>query len=208
MSEEKKPNEDKKPKRKKNPNHYVDNVDFYDALCIWKAGVVEAEESGETKPPITDYIGNCFLKMAEGLSRRACFINYDFREEMVGDAIENCILYAHNFSPTKSKNPFAYFTQMMYYAFLRRIQKEKKQMYIKYKVAEQSDDFRNFLRWDDTDPHEKLSLQKSFNVTDNDLEKFKSKKKTSSKKTTVKKKVSKKKTSKKNTGATLDSFID
>jgi hypothetical protein len=198
---------EEKPKKKKNPNHYVDNAEFYDALCEWKARVVEAEESGDQKPPITDYIGDCFLKMAEGLSRRACFINYDFREEMVGDAIENCILYAHNFSPTKSKNPFAYFTQMMYYAFLRRIQKEKKQMFIKYKVAEQSDDFSNFLRWSDEDPHEKLSLQKVFNVTDNDLEKFKTK--TSSKKKVAKKKTSKKKASKKkSSGATLDSFIE
>tara|TARA_Y100000034_G_scaffold71446_1_gene86187 strand:+ start:1272 stop:1868 length:597 start_codon:yes stop_codon:yes gene_type:complete len=190
-----------KKKKKKNPAHYVDNEDFYAALCVWKDGVVEADECGEQRPPIPDYIGECFLKMAEGLSRRACFINYDFREEMIGDAIENCILYAHNFKK-EGKNPFAYFTQMMYYAFLRRIQKEKKQMYIKYKLVEQSDEFRNFPRWDDRDPHEKLSLGKSFGVTENDIEKFSPKKK--------KKIAKKKKTAIKNKnkgGSTLDGLV-
>ena len=44
--------------------------------------------------------------------------------------------YFRNFDETKSKNPFAYFTQIIYYAFLRRIQKEKKQTYVKYKATE------------------------------------------------------------------------
>tara|TARA_Y100000310_G_C20544188_1_gene744791 strand:+ start:190 stop:762 length:573 start_codon:yes stop_codon:yes gene_type:complete len=175
----------KKNKKTKPSEHYVNNKEFYDALCIWKKGVVEADDCGETRPPVTEYIGSCFIKIAEGLSRKLCFINYDFKEEMIGDAIENCTLYAHNFSPTKSKNPFAYFTQMTYYAFLRRIQKEKKQMYVKYKLAEQSNDFRNFMRWKDEDPHEKLSLQDNFKISDKDIEKFKpksSRKKTSKKK--------------------------
>jgi len=161
-----------KKKSGKNDSHYVNNAEFYDALCIWKEGVVEADNSGETRPPVTDYIGGCFIKIAEGLARKACFINYEYKEEMIGDAVENCVLYAHNFDPDKSKNPFAYFTQMVYYAFLRRIQKEKKQMYVKYKVAEKSEDFKNFLRWDDTDPHEKLSLNKMFNLSENDIDKF------------------------------------
>jgi hypothetical protein len=181
-------------KKKKPTNHYVDNAEFYDALCEWKARVVEADESGEDRPPVTDYIGTCFVKMAEGLARKACFANYDFRDEMIGDAIENAVLYAHNFSPTKSRNPFAYFTQMMYYAFLRRIQKEKKQMYVKYKVAEQSDEFRNFMRWDDTDPHEKLSLNKVFNLSDLDVNNFNDKTTPASKK-------------KKASGGTLD-FVE
>ena len=209
MSKKKK----KKTTHKKNPAHYVDNKEFYDALCVWKDGVIEADECGEPRPPIPDYIGECFLKMAEGLSRRACFINYDFREEMVGDAIENCILYAHNFKK-EGKNPFAYFTQMMYYAFLRRIQKEKKQMYIKYKLVAQSDEVSNFMRWDDKDPHEKLSPQKVFGVSDNDIEKFtpkkKKKKTTTKKKKTTKKVTNKKKTNKKKSksgGGTLDGMI-
>lgn len=203
----------KKKTYKKNPAHYVDNKEFHAALCVWKDGVIEADECGEPRPPIPDYIGGCFLKMAEGLSRRACFINYDFREEMVGDAIENCILYAHNFKK-EGKNPFAYFTQMMYYAFLRRIQKEKKQMYIKYKLVEQSNEIGNFMRWDDRDPHEKLSPQKVFGVSDNDIDKFSPKAKKKKKKTTVKKKVVKKKTTKKKkknnkkSGGTLDGLVD
>ena len=158
--------------KNKNSSHYVDNAEFYEALCKWKSEVVEADEKEEERPPVTDYIGKCFMKIAEGLARKSCFINYEYKEEMVGDAIENCILYAHNFDPDKSKNPFAYFTQMIYYAFLRRIQKEKKQMFVKYKMAEKSDDFRNFMRWDETDPHEKLSLHKMFSLTENDLNKF------------------------------------
>jgi len=138
----------KKKKKKKNPAHYVDNEDFYDALCVWKDKIIEAEECGEPRPPVCDFIGECFLKMAEGLSHRACFINYDFREEMVGDAIENCILYAHNFKK-EGKNPFAYFTQMMYYAFLRRIQKEKKQLDIKTKIIERTG-FDEVMVVDDT----------------------------------------------------------
>lgn len=158
--------------KSKNSSHYVDNAEFYKCLCEWKETVVEAENSGEERPPVTDYIGSCFMKIAEGLARKPCFINYEYKEEMIGDAIENCVLYAHNFDPDKSKNPFAYFTQMIYYAFLRRIQKEKKQMFVKYKMAEKSDEFRNFMKWDDSDPHEKLTLHKMFNLSENDINNF------------------------------------
>ena len=91
----------------------------------------------EIKPILPDYAGECFLKIAERLSHRPNFINYAFREEMVSDGIENCVMYASNFNPEKSKNPFAYFTQIIYYAFLRRIEKEKKQLYIKYKQMDE-----------------------------------------------------------------------
>jgi hypothetical protein len=77
------------------------------------------------------------MKIAEGLSHKPNFINYTYRDEMICDGIENCLMYFNNFNPEKSKNPFAYFTQIIYYAFLRRIQKEKKQTYIKYKATEQ-----------------------------------------------------------------------
>tara|TARA_Y100000310_G_C20533514_1_gene739695 strand:+ start:526 stop:1125 length:600 start_codon:yes stop_codon:yes gene_type:complete len=174
----------------KNPNHYVDNKEFYKALCEWKDEYNEAMSSGDDKPPLTNYIGECFVMMAEGLSKRSSFANYTFRDDMVGDAIENCILYAHNFNPEKSKNAFSYFTQMMYYAFLRRIQKEKKQMYIKYKVLEQMDDYKGTVRWSDDDPHEKLSAQKQFRLSDNDIEKYTPKKK-----------------KKKGSGGTLDSLL-
>ena len=100
-------------------NHYIDNKEFYQAMIEWKKLVVEAEESDDGRPPVTEYIGKCFLDIAEHLSYRPNFINYPYKDEMVGDGIENCLMYAHNFDPEKSKNPFSYFTQIIYYAFLR-----------------------------------------------------------------------------------------
>ena len=87
-------------------------------------------------PAIPNYIGECFMKIAEGLSHKPNFINYTYRDEMISDGIENCLMYFDNFNPDKSKNPFAYFTQIIYFAFLRRIGKEKKQTYVKYKATE------------------------------------------------------------------------
>ena len=97
-----------------------------------------AKDNDIEPPPIPDYAGECFLKIAEKLSHRPNFINYAFREEMVSDGIENCVMYANNFNPEKSQNPFAYFTQIIYYAFLRRIQQEKKQLEIKNKILEKT----------------------------------------------------------------------
>ena len=121
---------------KKKSVHYIDNKEFHEAMIEWKELCKEAEEAGEEKPQVTNYIGECFLKIANGLSYRPNFINYTYRSEMVSDGIENCLQYIHNFDPEKSKNPFAYFTQIIYYAFLRRIQKEKKQAHIKNKMIE------------------------------------------------------------------------
>ena len=121
---------------KKKSVHYIDNKEFHQAMIAWKELCKEAEEAGEEKPQVTNYIGECFLKIANGLSYRPNFINYTYRSEMVSDGIENCLQYIHNFDPEKSKNPFAYFTQIIYYAFLRRIQKEKKQTHIKNKIIE------------------------------------------------------------------------
>ena len=123
---------------KKKGVHYIDNKEFHAAMIAWKELCKEAEEAGEEKPQVTNYIGECFLKIANGLSYRPNFINYTYRSEMVSDGIENCLQYIHNFDPEKSKNPFAYFTQIIYYAFLRRIQKEKKQLEIKGKILERS----------------------------------------------------------------------
>ena len=123
-------------KEKKKNAHYIDNKQFLEAMKEWKQNCVDAEEAGEERPQVTNYIGECFLKIANGLSYRPNFINYTYRSEMVSDGIENCLQYIHNFDPEKSKNPFAYFTQIIYYAFLRRIQKEKKQTHIKNKIIE------------------------------------------------------------------------
>lgn len=118
--------------------HYISNANFLDALVKYKKECKEAEEKNKPRPPIPNYIGECWMKIAEGLSHKPNFINYTYREEMIGDGIENCLMYFENFNPEKSSNPFAYFTQIVYYAFLRRIEKEKKQTYVKYKSTEQT----------------------------------------------------------------------
>lgn len=122
---------------KKKPKQYVNNADFLKALIDYKDASKLAKKNNSAPPPIPNYIGECFMKIAEGLSHKPNFINYTYRDEMMSDGIENCLMYFDNFDPTKSKNPFAYFTQIIYYAFLRRIQKEKKQTYVKYKATEQ-----------------------------------------------------------------------
>ena len=123
---------------KKTNTHYVYNKKFLEALKEWREKCEDAEQTGDEKPLISNYIGECFLKIANGLSYKPNFINYTYRQEMISDGIENCLQYIHNFNPEKSKNPFAYFTQIIYYAFLRRIQKEKKQLEIKGKILERS----------------------------------------------------------------------
>ena len=121
----------------KKQKHYINNPDFLKALIEYKAACKEAKKNKKPDPAIPNYIGECFMKIAEGLSHKPNFINYTYRDEMMSDGIENCLQYFNNFDPSKSKNPFAYFTQVIYFAFLRRIQKEKKQLYVKYKATEQ-----------------------------------------------------------------------
>lgn len=124
---------------KKTPsNHYIDNDQFLAVLVKYQKDVRRAKRNKENKPPIPNYIGECFMKIAEHLSYRPNFVNYSYRDEMIADSIENCLMYFENFDPKKSKNPFAYFTQIVYYAFIRRISKEKKQQYVKYKSLENS----------------------------------------------------------------------
>lgn len=125
--------------------HYVDNKKLYQCIVEYRTKVLESKKTGETKPKIPEYIGHCVLLIANRLSTKPNFINYPFREEMVSDGIENCICYIDNFDPFKSDNPFAYFTQIIYFAFLRRIQKEKKQLYIKHKTLENSMIFNELI---------------------------------------------------------------
>ena len=125
------------PKRAKSV-HYVDNAQFLIAMKDWKKNCISAEETGDPQPPVTNYIGECFLKIATHLSYKPNFVNYMFREDMICDGIENCVQYIKNFDPEKSSNPFAYFTEIIHYAFLRRIQKEKRQMDIRAKIIERS----------------------------------------------------------------------
>ena len=116
--------------------HYVDNQRFLEEISEYQAKRLEDKEKDSESPPCPEYIGECFMKIAQRLSYRPNFINYAFRDDMISDGIENCVQYMNNFNPEKSKNPFAYFTQIIYYAFVRRIQKEKKQLYIKYKTMD------------------------------------------------------------------------
>jgi hypothetical protein len=126
-------------KKKDNSKHYIDNKQFLAALIEYKKEVARAKKNNEERPQVSDYIGDCFIKIANHLAYKSNFINYSFREDMILDAIENCLIYMDNFDPKKSSNPFSYFTQITYYAFIRRIQKEKKHLQIKYKYIESLD---------------------------------------------------------------------
>ena len=123
---------------KKKTEHYVNNKQLLEALIVYREKVAHAKENDLPKPRITNYLGECFLKIATHLSYKPNFVNYMFRDDMISDGIENCVQYIHNFDPEKSRNPFAYFTQIIHYAFLRRIQKEKKQLDIKTKIIERT----------------------------------------------------------------------
>jgi hypothetical protein len=116
--------------------HYVNNGEFLVAMKEYRASVIDAKEKGLPKPMVSNYIGDCILKIATHLSYKPNFINYTYKDDMILDGIENCIHYIDNFDPAKSSNPFAYFTQIIYYAFIRRIAKEKKHSYIKNKLIQ------------------------------------------------------------------------
>lgn len=115
-------------------NHYVDNSKLLEALIEFKKLVSEG-----SSPRITPYIGECIMKIATHLAHKPNFTNYTYKADMISDGIENCLLYINNFDPKKSENPFAYFTQIIYFAFLRRIQKEKKHVYIKHAATQMAE---------------------------------------------------------------------
>lgn len=144
-----------KPVDKDNKNHYINNKDFLAALIEYQADIKLKEEKGERKPYVTDYIARSFLQIAQRLSFRPNFINYTYKDDMISDGLENCLAYMHNFNPEKSTNPFAYFTQIIYYAFLRRIEREKKQQYVKYKYFDQGGGFETM---DSLQEHDKESF--------------------------------------------------
>ena len=120
--------------KKTNPEHYVNNKEFTAAITEHNIAVKKAIKDGKEPPRVSEYIGACIYKIATRLSTKPNFINYSYRDEMICDGIENCLQYINNFNPEKSTNAFAYITQIIYYAFLRRIQKEKKQSAIKQKA--------------------------------------------------------------------------
>ena len=136
--------------------HYVNNKEFSQAVVDYVKSVKAAQLNNVEVPRITEYIGRCFLRIAEGLSHKPNFIRYTYREEMVMDGVENCIKAIMNYNveaATRTGNPnaFAYFTQICYYAFIRRIMKEKKQQDIKFRYIEHAG-IENFL----TNPEEEM----------------------------------------------------
>jgi len=137
--------------KKKSKVHYVDNAKFLEEMIEYKKEYQFAINNGQPPPIISEYLGSVFLKIAQRLSFRPNFINYAFKDDMISDGIENCLHYIHNFNPDKSTNPFAYFTQIIYYAFIRRIQKEKKQLYIKYKSMQNYEISPEYMQYMDHD---------------------------------------------------------
>ncbi len=174
----------KRKSRKTTDEHYVDNKKFLLAMQDWKKDCSIASNLNKPVPPVSDYIGECFMKIANHLSYRPNFINYTYRDEMIADGIENWIQYSYNFNPEKSNNPFAYFTQIIYYAFVRRIQKEKKQSHIKNKMMER-DVFETFTtqKGDATEYHSPAFDEfKNMMLPEEDVYKPKNKKKSLKKK--------------------------
>jgi len=147
-------------KKNKKP-HYVNNREFSEAVFAYVKLVEETDATDEERPKVPDYIAKCFLNIAEGLSHKSIFIAYTYREEMVMDAVENCLKAIYNYNleaatRTGKPNAFAYFTQISWYAFLRRIEKEKKQEIIKRKFLE-SGNYENFMEVDVNDINSKNS---------------------------------------------------
>tara|TARA_R110000868_G_scaffold124816_1_gene329709 strand:- start:177 stop:755 length:579 start_codon:yes stop_codon:yes gene_type:complete len=164
----------KKKYKKKNASDadYVSNQDLLDALIIHKTKTQEAETLGKKKPKLPDYIGECILKIATRLSFRPNFANYHYREEMVSDAVLNCITYVDNFDPTKSSSPFGYLTQICWFSFVRIINKEKREKYTQYKFAEQKND-KDFHNWfNETYAGIDIGRRDFFGLTDSDMDRF------------------------------------
>jgi hypothetical protein len=147
--------------------HYVDNQKFYAEIVEYRKKLQEARDAGLEDPRIPNYIGECIWKIANKLSTKPCFMNYSYREEMVSDGIENCILYFKDYDPAIGQNPFAYFTQVIYYAFLRRINKEEKNRYAMYKhFQENIVNQHDISLFKDSDDNLLLPMQMYDNIND------------------------------------------
>lgn len=119
-------------------SNYIDNERLYNEICEYRKKVETAIKEDKEKPRVPEYFGSAILLIAQRLTNKPQFYNYPYKDDMISDGVENCLLYMDNFDPEKSSNPFAYFTQIIYYAFLRRIQSEKKHLYIQYKLQEEN----------------------------------------------------------------------
>jgi hypothetical protein len=184
----------------KKASHYIDNKRFLEDISNHREIVQKAKKDGIKPPGVTEYIGQCFLDIANNLAKKPNFANYSFKEEMIGDAVENCIMYATNFDPLKSTNPFAFFTQITFYAFLRRIQKEKKQLYIKLKCFEDNDPTGKFRNWMEERKIDNSSdeVAEIIGLSETDVVNFNKEKKSKLKKTRKRK----------NANNVLDGFMD
>lgn len=151
----------KQPKKRA---HYVDNKKFFEEIVAYRRALLEARENGLEEPRIPNYIGECIFKIAEKLSTKPCFMNYSYRDEMVSDGIENCILYFKDYDPAIGQNPFAYFTQVIYYAFLRRISKEEKNRYTIYKSFQEMMTTNDMNHLTDSDDKHLLPTQMYDNI--------------------------------------------
>lgn len=148
-------------------NHYVNNKTLLEEMVRYREKVLLSKQNNTTKPPIPNYVGQALMLIATRVAHKPNFYSYSYKDEMISDGIENCIMYIDNFDPEKSKNPFAYFTQIIHYAFIRRIQKEKKQQYIKIKNMENSFIFSELA--DHIEGHEAdMGVSKS-NFFDNEI---------------------------------------
>lgn len=123
------------PRQKVN---YVDNAKMFEEIKKYLVACKTAEKAGKDRPRLSEYLGECILKIALRVATKPNFKSYTYKDDMVSDGVENCLIYLRNFNPLKSKNPFGYFTTVIHYAFIRRIMKEKKHTYIKYKLMEKA----------------------------------------------------------------------
>jgi len=163
--------------RKKGP-HYVNNKELYEELKQYIIQCREAEEADERRPQMNKYLGESIYKIATRLASRPNFIGYSYKEEMISDGIENCIQYVHNFNPEKYTNAFAYVTQIIWFAFLRRIDKEKKQQYIKIKSMQNSYTMNTLVDSPEDAPHfDNVSLDLYSDQNVELMKKFEKKKK-------------------------------
>lgn len=146
-----------------NDLHYVDNEKLFQAIIEYQEQVKTAAEAGKEEPIMSDYIGECIIKIANKFAYRNNFINYSYRDEMVADGIEVCLTGVKKFDIEKFKNPFAYLTQCCFYAFISRIKREKTQQYIRSELMKNYDQETFDLQDQDVDGDYKDSMMEFIN---------------------------------------------
>jgi len=118
--------------------NYINNKTLYTSMIEHRTKLNSALADNKPKPQVSNYIGQSILLICNNLAKKPNFSGYTYKQDMISDGIIDCIAAVDNFDPDRTNNPFAYFTQIAWNAFIRRIQKEKKQTYIKHKNFENS----------------------------------------------------------------------